>query len=296
MSSKKVARVGLHEEMLGVNTASLADCPLYQAIRTVARLGFQAIELLCFDGARHSVGRLAGFWFNRMGPEEKERLRRSVESFSGLSAHASFFDTRLFSHNPEVVDLARRQVRDAIDAMEFLGGSIVTIHINRRPHMRARDYWQEMVDALRELGDYAVERNVRLGIETGYPDTLEEFAGLIHDVQHPAVGATVDIGHLAPYLDRALRGTDEGAKAWNEAIIRLLSLLHSKTFHFHIHDVRASDWRDHREVGTGMLDYRRMFDFLGQNDYQGLLILELEEEDREAALSRSQVRLRSMLC
>ena len=42
---------------LGVNTASLAGYSLEDALSIAATLGFQAVELLAYEGATHSQGR-----------------------------------------------------------------------------------------------------------------------------------------------------------------------------------------------------------------------------------------------
>jgi sugar phosphate isomerase/epimerase len=61
--------------------------------------------------------------------------------------------------------------------------------------------------------------------------------------------------------------------------------------HFHIHDVRGSDFRDHRALGAaeagGVIDFPRLVPLVRRIDYGGLWILELEEPDREGALRRS---------
>jgi sugar phosphate isomerase/epimerase len=58
-----------------------------------------------------------------------------------------------------------------------------------------------------------------------------------------------------------------------------------------LHDVRADDWRDHREVGAGIIDFQRLFDALKRLSYEGLFAFELEEPEKEAALARSRARI-----
>lgn len=53
-----------------------------------------------------------------------------------------------------------------------------------------------MIDTLRLLGDYATERRLTIGVETMQPDSIREYADLIAETAHPAVGAAIDTGHI----------------------------------------------------------------------------------------------------
>ncbi|HEU5314467.1 MAG TPA: hypothetical protein VFX49_00020, partial [Chloroflexota bacterium] len=78
----------------------------------------------------------------------------------------------------------------------------------------------------------------------------------------------------------------------------LLDALGVKLVHFHIHDVRRADFRDHRGLGdldtNGVIDFPRLRDHVWRLDYAGLWIFELEEPDREGALIRSRDYLASL--
>ena len=127
-------------------------------------------------------------------------------------------------------------------------------------------------------------------METGYP-VGKAFPRLVHDIDHPAVGACIDVGHLVSSVGRERRNTDDGAKAYNEYLLDLVEVLGPKLWHFHIHDVRYDDWRDHREAGTGILDYAALVARLRKVSFTGRFVLELEEPDTIAALRRSQAHL-----
>jgi len=297
----------MDKQQLGSNTASLAGYSLFDAIDTIKRMGFATIEFLAFCNARHSIGNLAGFWFSKLSESEKNHktkslvseansLKDEIKSFHGIAIHAPFIDIPLMTYNEAVQQLAIAQICEAIDAASFLCGSLVTIHLNAKTSYQLHEYWNEMVLVSRFLGDYAAKQNVRIGIETGFPPKVDDFVKLITDIDHNAVGANIDVGHLTGSVDSKLRGTDEGCAVYNDNLTELASRLgklalersEGKVYHLHLHDVRASDWRDHRQAGTGIIDFRRLFAVLDSFNYTGLMTFELEEQQKEEALRQSK--------
>jgi len=277
---------------LGANTACLANHELYEAIDQIARTGFDTIELLAFDGARHSRGTLAGFWFGEMTNSEREKLREAVSRFRHVALHLPFIHTHLFTHNPAIRRASLAVTREGIAAAGFLSAEMTVLHVNPRPFMAPREYWEEIISTLHLLARDAEQHNTCIGIETMYPPSIEDFCRLIEDIDQPNVGATIDVGHVRDCTDLRARnpqfGTPEAAEMYNDCLIGLIERLGpEKLFHFHLHDVRASDWRDHCEVGTGIIDFERLFRTLSRMKYEGLLTFELEP-DEEAALARSR--------
>jgi sugar phosphate isomerase/epimerase len=145
-----------------------------------------------------------------------------------------------------------------------------------------------MILVSRFLGDYAAERNVDIGIETGFPSKVDDFVKLIIDIDHNAVGANIDVGHLNGSVYSELRCTDKGCAVYNDNLTELASRLGKKVYHLHLHDVRASDWRDHRQAGKGIIDFRRFFAVLDSLNYNRLMTFELEEPQKEEALRESK--------
>ena len=273
---------------IGANTACLAGYSLDEAVETLAGMGFQTVELLAFAGARHSIGDLAGFWFGRLTDAEKEHLKNAVSSFQHVSIHAPFIHTPLITHNDGIQEVASRQVKDAIDAAAYLGGSTTVIHINPKPSFAMHQYWDEMVNVCRMLGDYAAGGKVLIGVETRFPPGVEDYVGLIESIDHPAVGAAVDVGHVRDSVAVDLRATEEGVQKFNDNLMEIVSGLGDRVFHFHLHDVRLRDWRDHRSAGTGIIDFTRLFAYLLNSGYDHLMTFELEEENREESLLQSK--------
>ncbi len=275
---------------IGFSTACLANHSIAGAARAGREMGFRAIELLAFDGYRHSQGDLAGFYFDQMDARGRQALRKVARQFERVAIHAPFIDIALFAPNPGVREEAFRQVAVAIEATAFLAGETTTVHVTPKMGFALEEYWDEILDVLGRLGDRAAEAGVTLTIETGYPVGVESFARLIWEMDHRSVGANIDVGHLTAYLPAGLPA-EEVASAYNDLLLAQCEVLDQKVFHFHVHDVRPGDLRDHRAVGRGFLDFARLMRWCVQHRYEGMLVLELEESDPLNALRESKQTL-----
>lgn len=285
----------MNPDQIGVSTASLAGYDLATAIQTIHDMGFGAIELLAFEGAQHSQGPLCGVWFDQRTTRELQELRRQVSDFRFVTTHAPFIDLVLFTHNPGLREESLRQIRVAVEGTAAIGGTLTVVHAHPRHWFTVEESWDEMVTTFRQLGELGAAHGVRVTIETMFPPTVQQFAQLIRDIGHDFVGATVDVGHVAWTVPQELRGKPEGIALYNDNLLALVEALGPRLQHSHLHDVRAADWRDHRAMGRGCVDWERLFTRLRAADYQGALTLELEEPDRQPALRDSYDRLRPLL-
>ncbi len=285
----------MKSDQLGANTSCLHSLPLPEAVKRIRDLGFHGITLLAFAGTRHGFGDLAGFWFRDLSHSERDRLKRLVSSFKRLAIHAPFFDLPLVSNDPKVEQLAMERMRESIEATAYLGGQVAIIHANRRPNYHLGEYWDSLVSAFRSLGDYAAERRVAVGLETGFPDGVEKFVDLIEAIGHPAVGATLDTGHMARYVERNLKGTPKGARQLNERLMEVVRQLGWMTIHCQLHDVVIPQWADHHAIGHGVIDFQPFLMELEAIGYEGMLEFELEERDGVGALVESKTRIETLM-
>lgn len=280
---------------LSASTACAPNRSLAGAVDLFHRLGFPGIELLAFEGARHSQGDLPGRWLYALGPGELDTLREQFASFAPVTTHSPFIEVRLFAFNPGIRAETRRQLEGTIAGTAALGGIATVVHANVKPFYSLRETWADMVNTFRQLADIGAMYGVQVCVETMYPPTVDQFTALVHEVDHPFFGACVDLGHVAWTVPDPLRGTPDGVALYNDNVNTLCVALGEKLFHAHLHDVRPCDWRDHRACGTGCLDYPRLLDTLIALDYSGPLTLELEEPEVEEALSRSHAFVTALL-
>lgn len=284
---------------IAIATASLPNRSLDDALATADHLGFAAVGLLGASGARHSGGLLPGFFWDDVKPADRDRIAAALRPFGRRVIHAPFHDLPLVSTNPRVEREAVRQVRETIRAANALGLKVVTVHAVPPGRIPEPEFIQRLVANLRTLGDEARSAGVVIGVENvAYPSDPEEHVGLLDAVGHPAVGATLDVGHIALRIKRDGVGTATevpGARLYNERLLELIDRLGTRIIHVHVHDVRADDLRDHRAVGRGVIDFSAVIAHLEALGYAGLLELELEELDAEAAAAESLDYLRRLL-
>lgn len=293
-------RSSTHLDRLGASTACVAGVPLLDAIRAIEQLGFGTIEMIAYTGASHSMGDIPGFDYYEASDSERRQVYDATRTFRHISAHMPFSGLHFLSSDVAVRQTAVGQVKRAIDGLAFLEGSLAVVHAGWPAEGKSfRDVWPLMVETFRSLGDYAADRGIKIGLETMQPDSVADYTQLIVDIDHSAVGATVDTGHIRGATDIGLpteqRSTEEGTERFNEVLNRTALLLGEKLLHVHLTDVQRSDWRDHKTVGSGIIDFPRFFDTLHRIAYGGLLVFELEEPNQLAALQASKAHVEGIL-
>ena len=293
-------RVQTAVDRLGASTACLAGLSLLDAIKQLERLGFGAVEMIAYTGARHSVGDIPGFAYDQASAAERELVFNATRRFRHISAHLPFQDVRLFSSDAAERRGGLARLQRAMDGLAFLRGEMAVMHLGWPDKgLRFRDIWQPMIDTLRSLGDYAAERTLKLGIETMQPDSVRDYTELIVAAGHPSVGAVIDTGHIRGSTDIGVlakrRDTDEARARFNDVLNTLVATAGKKVLHVHVSDVRRSDWTDHREIGSGIIDFPRLFTTLRGIGFDGLYVLELEEPDTIGALERSRAYVEKLI-
>ncbi len=279
---------GSSKPLLGINPVCFRSLDRFAFLRKSAQLGFKAVEILAFRNGPASVGRVDGFWPEELEDKSlKSKLIEALSPFRFVAVHAPFVDLPLFSHNIGVEREARRQIRNSIQMARQIGAEVVSVHACHKLGYSLEEFWDEMVETFRRIGDWAEEEGIKVGVETGYPPDEETFCRLVEQIDHPSVGVCFDVGHVVAHLPREAREARD-ASALNDAIERMVRRLAERIVNVHVHDVRPSDFRDHREVGTGAIDFPRFLGVLLETGYRGPLILELEESEEDGAARRSK--------
>jgi sugar phosphate isomerase/epimerase len=208
--------------------------------------------------------------------------------FERIAIHAPFWDILPFAPNPATRTASRRQLLRTVAASGQIGAETVTTHVIPRTGRDLSDFRQDVVDFYRELGDVAANAGLTVTIETGYPPGIGQFASLIHEIGHPAIGANVDVGHLRGLVTEDEREAPAIVAAYNDLLARHMDSLGERIYHVHLHDVQVEGLRDHRECGSGIIDYEAIFRRLLEVGYSGMMTFELEEADAEGSLRRSR--------
>lgn len=194
------------------------------------------------------------------------------------SIHAPYFaDTPNYPFEI-VVDLSAmkklhfRLIEESISLASELGSKAVVIHPGRI-HADREHSFRKMIDALKQLADFALDRNVVLGLENKEgtdPENLccdyAELLRAVYAVDSPALGITFDVGHanLTCRSDQAL--LRHFARQISEHVV-----------HVHLHDNHGC-WTDeycgdaHMAPGGGCIDYSVLKEL---HDFKGIYNLEV---------------------
>jgi len=260
--------------------ASLAGYGLAEALQKAHALGFQAVTL--FPGGprtEHSLGPFPTLDYYGAGEEHKLAVKAALEPFRYVSLHQAW----------------DREWRAWIDCARWVGAKLVTVHPGvRKPDETVGEYCDRTSERIRQIADYADEAGVRIGVENE-GGARDDYVRLIEAVTRPAAGATIDIGHCGYFQEvRAVADLDERAALLNDTIAALVRDLGARIISLHAHDVRKSDWRDHRTVGSGVIDFEWLFAELEGVGFGGTFEIELEEPDMERAAALSGKRLSAL--
>ena len=281
----------IDERIACTATGCFAGADIYEALHKIHQLGFQSVAVMpgpAEKPVKHSLGRLPTLNFYDADPATRQRMKRTLAVFKHISIHEAPNDLW----------------QQCVDCAHALGAEIVTIH--PRPPQRNQSieaYLQDWTSQYHTMGDYAQKRGVKIGIENvGGP--YDRYVKLIRAIKHPAVGATIDVGHCAFFDEiRSLGNNANRTAAFNAVIDRLIRDLAGSIVHFHVHNVRPYEqvdfsripnpyWKpgtlvDHRSIDEGEVDFNKVFAAVKAVGYRGGFEIELEEPDQEAKLLKS---------
>jgi sugar phosphate isomerase/epimerase len=262
--------------LLGANTA-VQGYGLYEAIDLLRRLEFPVIEI-------HPMGRMEptpkvfpGFRFDALGDGEKKRLREALRPFRQVTTHLPYTGLNWMSGDREAREKAVRTVDIALEGSAYFGATMAVLHPQPLENWRSRE--GEYMDAIRRWGERGKALGVRIGVETGFPQSVDEFVGLVNGLGHSHIGATIDVGHQGRYKDLQVRAEDRAlpasVKAYNDTTAAIIERLGRKVFHVHVHDIDPETWVEHKPMVHGFVDYPRLLGKLEEAGYRGCLVLEI---------------------
>ncbi|KXA95829.1 hypothetical protein AKJ65_00525 [candidate division MSBL1 archaeon SCGC-AAA259E19] len=206
--------------------------------------------------------------------KEIRNLNEVIRS-AGLHAqvHDSFLDLNPISQYSELRKITLEQSEESVKFCDFLNGDQVTIHPGRCWLRENQDILQKCQERfenyLEELSDYAQDREITVGIETGahpadYPSDSEELLRHVRDRE--GVGITLDIGHA--YLR-----VRKDEKSGGAEIAKLIKLFGKELVNVHLHD-NGGRSDDHLPPGQGEINFDPILGALDKY-YDGPVILEL---------------------
>jgi len=246
---------------LSTSTSVYVNFPVDEAVRRVARAGFDGIDIW---GGRPHVYR------QDFDAQQLADLRRLLESM-GLrvpSFMPAFFryPYNLSSPNEIVRQDSIDYMRVSIDNAAALGAELVLIVPGRSLHGQSKqDALARLIKSVREVCTYARRYPLRLAIEAvnQYVSDLINSAAaacqVIDQVDYERLGIVLDTGHI---------------NLGEESMEAALSLAGDRLYQVHINDNNGRH-QQNRMPGEGTFDFERFLRLLGQHGYNGYLTAEL---------------------
>jgi sugar phosphate isomerase/epimerase len=250
----------------GFRTAGYRDWPLHQAFASIARAGFDGVEI-CLEhpGARPET----------LSPASAQAIAAQAHDAGLQVASVSY-------HADAEDDLPREQNQfRAIALTRPLGAHILILNARSKRPGHEAEQWDAFRALLERLLARAEAEDVLLALEPEPGHFLHgtaEMLQLLQEIPHPRLGVNLDVGHA--FL------TDPDVSA----SIRSLG---SRIFHTHVEGMPAGEHR-HLLPGEGDLDLRAVRDALDEVGYNGFYTVDLfniaPDPDQWALRSRQALR------
>lgn len=173
-------------------------------------------------------------------------------------------------------------IRRRVDFAQRLGASTLVLGCNHKAVGHAAgvghaatqaetDARAFMYKMLRELAEYAAPRKVRIALEIhgGIMANSAEALRTMREVGHPNLGINFDTGNIL-YYNPAFSAQDAA---------RELKAMAKHVFHVHLKDIIRGRTRAENtlpRLGTGEVDFRRVFDILHDAGFFGPFSFEVE--------------------
>ena len=249
------------------NAFTCTDLP--SAVRAIADLGYDGVEILCdrphwFPGevSAAEAAALRGL-LDEHGLAVSNLNANNANGYFDPPPPESVFEPALSNPDPAARGWRQRYTIEALRLAAAVGAPAVSVTSGRpRPGCAPQRALDHFVEALGPIGQAAADLGVRVGIEYE-PGLLVERATevveVIARVGSPALGVNLDLGHS--YL--------EGEQP--EAVVGLLA---GRIWNVHVEDIRRRK-HFHLVPGEGDVPLERYLAALQATGYAGFLTVEL---------------------
>jgi len=233
------------------STSVFATSPLDDALEGVAKLGYNLIDLLVFEGWAHlnpSALRDDSSIARTTAEKLKKRKLKCVALNVGFGRSCATFDEAIHAENVELF-------KAVVALAEECGADIITLSAGAADEAHSLDECLERAARnFRDLNVIAKENNITLTVET-HSDTLAEnprhAVRIIEKV--PGLMITLDPSHFV----KAGIDLDECER------------LMKYTAHVHLRNAVTGDFQARMDEGT--LDFRKFLAILESHNYSGYI-------------------------
>jgi protein FrlC len=254
---------------LAFSTNAYTRYPLSDALIGIKAAGFGAVEILA--DTPHAYPDI-------LHPAMIAKIRHELDALglavSNVNANCSFgywrhappepyFEPSLISPDPKHRSDRATLIKKTLHFAREIGAANISITSGRllagMPLERAA---RQFADSIRPLLDEADRLNVNIGIECE-PGLFLEYAEELHEwivrLDHPRLGANLDVGH---------------SQVLGESIPAAIRLLAGRIWNLHVEDIPGRK-HYHLVPGEGTLDWQSLFGALRSINYERYLTVEL---------------------
>jgi sugar phosphate isomerase/epimerase len=254
---------------LAFSTNAYSKHPLTTALRGIKQAGFEGVEILA--DVPHAYPDAIDANLTRDVKRELDTLGLAV---SNINVNCSFgywkdappepyFEPGLISPNPQHRADRTRLIMKALEFARDVGAKNISITSGRLlggmpPEPAARQF----AESIRPILDRADQLDVNVGIECEpglYLEYVAELREWIDRLNHPRLGANLDIGH---------------SQVIGESIPEAVKLLNNRIWNMHVEDIPGRK-HYHMIPGQGTLDWQGLKRALEEIRYPNFLTVEL---------------------
>jgi sugar phosphate isomerase/epimerase len=269
----------------GYNTSGFAHHKLDEALEIIAHCGYRGVALTL--DTHHCNPFTAE-------PADLLRLRQLLEKLKlrvVIETSARYLLNPQRKYYPTLVSVEGRQIRleflrRAIDIARELNAECVNFWSGApEPGIPEHQAWDWLVTGCLQLADHAKRRGVQLAFEPEpgmLADDMAKFEVLKKHITTARFGLTLDVGHVfcteaAPF--RQIYG-------------KFANLIRN----VHIEDIRGRK-PEHVMFGEGELDFAAILRVLSDNNYSGLVNVELPRDSHRAPeAARRSIEFLNSVC
>ena len=294
-------RAYLPTMQLGFVSAILPDLTLEQVLAQAARIGYDAVEVMCWPPGRGPERRYAGVTHVDVTALDAGAVAHVIHLQQRYGVRVSSLG---YYPNPLVADEPQARaytdhLRRLIAASAELGIGTVTTFVGRDRYRTIEEQWARFVETWRPLVAFAKTHDVRIGIENcPMKFGADEWPGGTNLAVSPAVweamwreipdahwGLNYDPSHLVlmdmdytlplrRYPERLVHVHAKDLRIDREALDRHGRWAHPKL------------WHTPKLPGLGDVDWGRFFSHLSESGFDGAVCVEVEDRAYEGSLAR----------
>jgi sugar phosphate isomerase/epimerase len=290
---------------LGFVSAILPDLGLDEVLTFAKSAGYRCVEIMCWPAGK-AERRYAGVTHIDVTGFDRARAAQVQEmvAASGISISALGYYPNLLAPDAAESELYTSHIRKVIEAAEWLGLNTVNTFIGRDWTKSIDDNWPRFRAVWAPLIEFAVDHNVRIGIENcPMFFSKDEWPGGKNLAQSPAVWRRMFEEIPSPNFGLNF---DPSHLIWQHMdYLKPLREFASRIFHVHAKDARIDhdrlnevgilahplQYHTPKLPGLGDVDWGKFISVLGETGYDGPVCVEVEDRAYEGSLALRKASL-----